>query len=221
MKRKRKIIIAALCLLALVSAAVICGETISAQVALHHISNGTVTTSSPIEVGTVKEEASGVGTKIRDDGNIIYKNVFFVDGQKNYLLCTFEDPAKALENEKRIDARFLLLVQKKWGMAEFSDSNWKDYRQHLVQYTMGALPDDLGAEKLYSQYTHLTGFFDIYEDEQKNRHALDYISSANAALKAKKISRISLDPIMEDIPYGSPILGTYQRKMREERSSSR
>lgn len=220
MKKKYKICIAALCLLALVPLVIACAKTVSTGIALHRASNGSVTTSKPIEVLTEKE-ACDAGKNVRDDGNIIYKNVLVVDGEKNYLLCMFEDPAAAMKNEKRINAQFHQLMQKKWGLAELSDSNWKDYQQKLIPYTAGALPDDLGGEAMYDQYMHLRNFLEIYEDGQKNSHALNYVSFANEALKSGKISRISLDPIEDALPYDSPIAHEYSNWTRTDKSASR
>lgn len=219
MKKRYKICIAVLCLLLLIPIVIACAKTVSTNIALYQASNGSVTTSNPIEVLTVKKSCDA-GKNVRDDGNIIYKNVLIVDGQENDLLCMFEDPAAAMKNEKRINARFHQLMRKKWGLAELSDANWKDYQQKLIPYTAGALPDDLGGEAMYGQYMHLRNFLAIYEDGQKNSHALDYVSFANEALKSGKISRISLDPIEDDFPYDSPIVKEYSNRMRADKATS-
>lgn len=192
MKKTQKLLIAVVALVP-----VVCFPVVSLQ--------GKITTSEPIEVLSVNLKTS-VSSNMQNLNPVVVKNVLVINGKKNPLVCTFQDEEKAMQSLKKRDAEFLKLMEKKWSLDDLNATNWKIYKQHLVQYTMGKLPDDLGGDKYEGQRQEVEEFLEFCECEEGNQETLKYINSANHLLKAKLVQRVSLDPIIGNLPFDDPLV---------------
>jgi hypothetical protein len=168
-------------------------------------SHGKITASAPIQILPEHSKAS-VSTSIQVLEPVVIKTVVVVNGKKNPLLCTFQDRNRALQSVKKRDADFLRLMKQKWGLNDLDPSNWKTYRQHLIAYTAGKLPDDLRGTKLEGKRQEVDGFFGIYGNDDINRETIQYLQYADFLLKTRLISQVSLDPIAGNLPFDSPLL---------------
>lgn len=197
MKKSQKlfIIIGIIAVVALVP--IVCFPVVSLQ--------GKVTTSEPIQVLSVNLKTS-VSSNMQNLNPMVVKNVLVINGKKNPLICTFQDQEKAMQSLKKRDAEFLKLMKKKWSLDDLSAANLKTYKKHLVQYTMGKLPDDLGGDKYEEQRQEVEEFLEFCENEERNQKTLKYINSANYLLKEKHFQRVSLDPIVNDLPFDDPLV---------------
>ena len=179
------------------------------------LSEGVLTTASPVEIRELNEKAKVVPS-LDDVGPVIYRYELVIDGKSSRLICTFADPAAAMVKVRTLDADILRLMQKKWNLPELSDSSWRKYQQKLVQYNGAGLPQDLGGMTYDSERQQFMCFLDMYEDEGKNRHAVASINAANEALRQKRISRIAIDPIVDDLDSNSAASQEYWERTRQK-----
>lgn len=179
------------------------------------LSEGVLTTASPVEIRELNEKAKVVPS-LDDVGPVVYRYALVIDGKPSRLICTFADPAAAMEKVKTLDADILRLMQKNRNLPELSDSSWQEYQQELTQYNGAWLPDDLGGMTYDHQRQQLKAFLDIYEDEKRNRHAIASINDANKALREKQISRIALDPVIDDLDSNSAASKEYWERTRQK-----
>jgi hypothetical protein len=185
-----------------------------AAVSVRGLSEGILTTSSPVEIRKLNEKAKVVPL-LDDVGPVIYRYALVIDGKPSRLICTFADPAVAMAKVKTLDADILRLMQKKWNLPELSDSSWRKYQQELTQYNGTGLPQDLGGMTYEEQRQQLMCFLDIYEDEGNNRDAVASINDANEALRQKRVSRIALDPVIDDLDSDSAASQEYWERIRQ------
>jgi len=193
----------------------VCVLILAVAVFLANVSQGAYTTSKPIQVLSQDAKVEA-GTDVRDLSPVVCKTVLVIDGKKNPLLCTFESNENAMANVKKKDAELLTLMKQKWGLAELSSSNWKDYQHKLIPYTAGLLPDDLGGEKYDMQHQQISDFLGIYEDEILNRESLDYVARANIMLNSKILRQVSLMPLIDRMPFDNPIVQEYGEKSKQQ-----
>ncbi len=168
-------------------------------------SHGKIIASVPIQILPEHSKAS-VSTSVQALEPVVIKTVVVINGKKNPLLCTFQDRDRAMQSLKKRDADFLRLMKRKWGLNDLDASNWKTYRQRLIAYTAGKLPDDLGGTELEGQRQEVDGFFGIYGNDDINRETIQYLQYADFLLKTRLISQVSLDPIAANLPFDAPIL---------------
>ena len=168
-------------------------------------SNGTVTTSEPIEIQAVRIPAD-VSLNVKELNQVFVKNVAIINGKSNNLLCTFENPENALKTVKERDKDFINLMKKKWNLDEIDCSNWESYKEKLTQYTGGKLPEDLGGDKYEVQRQQFEGFLEIYQNEELNNETVKYINHVNSLLNTKIFKQVTLDPMVGNFPFDAPVL---------------
>ncbi len=168
-------------------------------------SNGTVTTSEPIEIQAVRIPAD-VSLNVKELNQVFVKNVAIINGKSNNLLYTFENPENALKTVKERDKDFINLMKKKWNLDEIDCSNWKSYKEKLTQYTCGKLPEDLGGDKYEVQRQQFEGFLEIYQNEELNNETVKYINHVNSLLNTKFFKQVTLDPMVGNFPFDAPVL---------------
>lgn len=178
-------------------------------------SEGVLTTASPVEIRELNEKTKAASI-LDDVGPVVYRYALVIDGKPSRLTLTFADPAAAMAKVKTLDADILRLMQKNRNLPELSDSSWQEYQQELTQYNGAGLPQDLGGMTYDHQRQQLKAFLDTYEDEKRNRHAVASMNAANRALREKQISRIALDPVMDDLDPESPVSKEYWERTRQK-----
>ena len=103
-----------------------------------------------------------------------------------------------MENAKRLDADYIALARKQYGLGDLTDGTCQQYKKKILPLSSN-----------YDEFSQLNAFLEIYLEGKKNRSALQYVESANSALKAGKIKKISIDPIQDCFPFTDPILWGY------------
>lgn len=137
---------------------------------------------------------------------VIIKNSVIINGNKNYLLSTFQNPSKALTSVKQRDFEFLQLMKAKWNLDDLNLSNWREYKQKLLAFTASKLPDDLGGDKYEKQRQEFEGFLGIYQNDEINQETLEHINFLNFLISTKLFYQISLDSIIHNLPFDAPLV---------------
>lgn len=137
----------------------------------------------------------------------IYPVSITINGTENRLLMQFADQQQAMEKIKTCYPDFLRVVAQKFSLQPLSDSNWKDYQNHLRQYTCGALPEDLGGEKNLKPYQEMQLFFAFYEDKGLNEELLSRVHTMNILFDLHYHS--PLESFVVKLPYDSPALRAF------------
>ncbi len=166
-------------------------------------SHGRITATEPISLLS-KNTKAAVSPNVQVFDSVVIKNAAVINGKESPLLCTFENPSHAMQVAKERDAEFLQRMKTKWNLEDFDASSWKTYQKHLIPYTGGKLPDDLGGDKLESQRQEFEGFLAIYGDEELNQKTMRYFRFANFLLQTKLVHQVSLDPVAGNLPADSP-----------------
>ncbi|HCR44111.1 MAG TPA: hypothetical protein DIV41_05965 [Ruminococcaceae bacterium] len=104
-------------------------------------STGLYMTSTPIEVVDINKPVDGHDT-LDELGKVTYKKTVIIDGKKNLLSYTFDDPSEALANVKEKDKDVLEKMSDKFGLDELTADNWQDYKDVLDQHAAGVLFDN-------------------------------------------------------------------------------
>lgn len=184
------------------------------------LSEGLLTTASPVEIRELNEKTKAASI-LDDVGPVVYRYALVIDGKPSRLTLTFADPAAAMENVKTLDADLLRLMQKKWNLPELSDSSWQEYQRELIQYNGAGLPEDLGGTTYDHQRQQLKAFLDTYEDEKRIRRAVASINAANEALRQKRIFRIAIDPVADDLDSDSAASQEYWGRLRQRSNNKK
>lgn len=178
-------------------------DGVSKENELMKSSDGILTTEKPIEVVTEHTKMT-LSPNLDNVGKAYTEITLVIDGIKNPLLCTFEDPKKAMETVKKLDADYIALAQQKYGFGELNTESWLEYKKKI-----------LPLDKYYDQFAQLNAFLETYENQDKNENTLRYVNSANAMLKAGKTQKIALDPIIGNLPNWDPIVSKWSIKSRK------
>lgn len=191
-----------------------------AAISVRGMSEGVLTTGSPVEIRELNENTKAAPI-VNDVGPVVYRYALVIDGKPSRLILTFADPAAAMAKAKTLDADILRLMQKKWSLPELSDSSWQEYQQELIQNNGSGLPEDLGGMTYDHQCQQLRAFLYTYEDEKRNRHAVAFINAANDALRQKRISRIAIDPVVDDLDSDSAASQEYWGRLRQRSNNEK
>lgn len=201
MKKKRILNILAAVVL---GTAVVAGSVIVAS----QFADPRTTLQQTIEIKQINEPVSPKESVFAQWGlKCVYPASITINGTENRLLMQFADQQQAMEKIKTCYPDFLRVVAQKFSLQPLSDSNWKDYQNHLRQYTCGALPEDLGGEKNLKPYQEMQLFFAFYEDKGLNEELLSRVHTMNILFDLHYHS--PLEPFVVELPYDSPTLRAF------------
>lgn len=109
-----------------------------------------------------------VGGLLDDIDSITIKNSITINGEKNNLYPTFDNPQEAIRKISDKESDFLKEIALKYSLSELSDENWNKYYYAISDYLCGNEYKD-------DRYIMLV-FLSIYESQSYNDKILDAIS---------------------------------------------
>ena len=163
-----------------------------------NFSSGLYMTSTPIEVVDIKEPVDQTHGPLQDIGKCSYKKTVIIDGKKNQLLFTFDNPTQALANVKEKDNDILKKMAEKFCLDELDADNWKDYCCGILFDDKTDNDNDIGYQR-----SQLESFFDIYENDGQNSRTLKLVSQANDYMKIH--GQAAIDGIISGLPWTDPV----------------
>ena len=134
-------------------------------------------------------------------GKISVSKCVVIDGKSYDLYRTFDEPEKALEQIAFRSEDVLNLVKTTYGLSDFSDRTWCDYRN-----AMYCMLDDECCPEWYNEsneeYRALVVFFDIYENDSKNEELTIYADKLMAS-KSNIVKKEMHEELLNNLPYSS------------------
>ncbi|MGN0241719.1 MAG: amidase domain-containing protein [Candidatus Weimeria sp.] len=115
----------------------------------------------------------------------VMDRIIEVDWIRLDLCPQFVDQEQAASEIKSRCPDVIAVLQKKYGLGDFSDSTWKDYRVKQMEYL--DCPDRVSwYSEDNDQFVDLDGFFDIYENQEYNDTIIKKISQMGSERELMK-----------------------------------
>lgn len=126
------------------------------------------------------------------------KQALVINGEVNYLLCTFDDPVAACENMKREVPDLLAFLQEGYNLSDFSYDTWREYSAKIN--IMDRLPG-FDPELLSDQEVFFGRFRDIIENDDDNAEIIAY---------ARQRSGLDLSVLASMLPFTDPLYQAHE-----------
>lgn len=164
---------------------------------------------------------SGTSRSLADLGNISTKYAIVVNGKTNYLYPTFDDIHQAVGNLETVIPQYFKYVKGKVDLKSTYGIDYEDLMKTSFEPNNEALkslnealqlgsiseenehPESVLTENqksLYKERDFFEGFYDIYENESKNRAIKELIESSDD---------IDYDKLAYLLPYNTPFVKDY------------
>ncbi|MGB4661780.1 MAG: amidase domain-containing protein [Mobilitalea sp.] len=119
-----------------------------------------------------------------------------INNEQYPLFKVFDNPNSALQNIKNTIPDLLNSLAIKYNLESLSNDNWKIYEENLYDYA-----NYLSDGESNSEFILLRKFFDIYENNDKNTHIMEYVKNEGLANK----SGDNDEDLATMLPYTNPI----------------
>lgn len=131
------------------------------------------------------------GDALKKIGNITIKESVIINGEKNYLYPTFDNPRKAMNNVKKEAHEFLDVIAAEYSLDELSDKNWEDYNSAVWVYNNDKYIEDKFLMEV---------FFCIYKGTYDNKEIKQIINKNDSEIYNR---------LFYLLPYNSPFCRSY------------
>ena len=129
---------------------------------------------------------------LSDFGEIHYTKKVKIKNQEALLYPEFDNKIMALGSLISKKKTSIGILRKKYQLDTLSDSTYKQYQASLEKELTG---EEINDDRLLADYSDIYGFFDIYENTDKNKTIQESIDRVN------EIKDLTLDDINEEVNF--------------------
>ncbi len=141
-------------------------------------------------------------------GNIVRDSTININGIENPLYCTFDNKNDAIQKLQERIPTILSVIANVYKLESISDKNWEEYRVGMQEL----LQDDILFES-DEEFRILSAFFDIYENDGKNKEIQEYINSNSLKLRSINMNSDSGVELSVLLPYYAPFAKEVQENI--------
>lgn len=138
--------------------------------------------------------------------SIIYKKSLKINNEEYKLYPTFDNSKTALENISIQAKNVLREIKSRYDLGEFSEFTWKeyydkslDYESYICDLYYSNSNESSKYKNLVDEISLLLEFFDIYENNEKNKEIIELVNNKNIS------SDYLLVNLSEKLPYNNKV----------------
>lgn len=141
-------------------------------------------------------------------GNIVRDSTIDINGIENPLYCTFDNKNDAIQKLQERIPTILSVIANVYKLESISDKNWEEYSVGMQEL----LQDDILFES-DEEFRILSAFFDIYENDGKNKEIQEYINNNSLKLRSINMNSSSGVELSVLLPYYAPFAKNVQENI--------
>ena len=151
-------------------------------------------------------ESFKVDENLDEINSIIYKKSLKINNEEYKLYPTFDNSKTALENISIQAKNVLREIKSRYDLGEFSEFTWKeyydkslDYESYICDLYYSNSNESSKYKNLVDEISLLLEFFDIYENNEKNKEIIELVNNKNIS------SDYLLVNLSEKLPYNNKV----------------